>query len=48
MLRNDKKRSIFAPAKENNSMFLDGESSLKDQKNDSVYHIDIQIRTEPF
>ncbi len=30
MLRNDKKRSIFAPAKENNSMFLDGESSLKD------------------
>ena len=37
MLRNDKKRSIFAPAKENNSMHLESESSLKDQKNDSVY-----------
>jgi|GEM_PF-3454366 len=30
MLRNDKKRSIFAPAKENNSMFFVSESSLKD------------------
>ncbi len=30
MLRNDKKRSIFAPAKENNSMFFGSESSLKD------------------
>ena len=48
MLLNDKKGSIFAPAKENNSMFLGGESSLKDQKNDSVYHNDIQTRTEPF
>ena len=48
MLRNDKKRSIFAPAKENNSMHLESESSLKDQKNDSVYHKDIQTRTEPF
>ena len=48
MLLNDKKGSIFAPAKEDNSILLTSESSLKDQKNDSVYHNDIQTRTEPF